>query len=107
MDNLVTLYAPSAFKQTPDLSTASPPAATLSGHSGFISSVNFCAGNKLFSTSGDGSAMLWDVDLQTASTVFKSATAQGLTCGAPQPDQPSLFVTCEVCAAACYTSHSG
>jgi WD40 repeat protein len=107
MDNLVTLYAPSAFKQTPDLSTASPPAATLSGHSGFISSVNFCAGNKLFSTSGDGSAMLWDADHQTASTVFKSATAQGLTCGAPQPEQPSLFVTCEVCAAACYTSHSG
>lgn len=96
MDNLITLHAPSSLKRSPDGSAASAPSASLQAHSGFISSVTFFAGDKLFSTSGDSTAMIWDIHQQAASHMFKGSTGQGLTCGAPQPDAPAMFVTCEV-----------
>ncbi len=96
MDNLITLYAPSSLKPTPDLPSATAPSASLAAHTGYISTINFFAGDKLFSTSGDGSAIVWDVNLQTATHAFTCAPGHGLTCGAPQPDTPAMFITCEV-----------
>jgi WD40 repeat protein len=111
MDNLISIYAPTSLNKTPDLSSACAPAALLEGHSGYISSLSFFAVDKLFSTSGDGCAMVWDANMPSPSHVLKGSTGHGLTCGAPHPDSPAMFVTCEVrelpamCCTSCMPVH--
>jgi WD40 repeat protein len=77
MDNIITLYkhaAPSSSSSAPSSST---PFVSLQGHKGYISSLSFFDGGKLFSSSGDSCSMIWDVEKQIASHVFKGSTGQG------------------------------
>ena len=82
MDNVVSIYQASALNRT-DIPLSSKPLVSLQEHSGYISSVTFCeqsvTKSALFSTSGDSTAKLWDVELQVAASIFNPPALQPFT----------------------------
>jgi len=56
---------------TPETATTDKPWATLSEHTGFMSSCKFLSDDELVSASGDTTCILWDTATKTPKTVYR------------------------------------
>ncbi|KAH3765567.1 guanine nucleotide-binding protein beta subunit [Pelomyxa schiedti] len=85
LDNTVSLY---------DWKTASStPCKEFHGHNGYVSAVRFMnTTERLLSSSGDLSCILWDVETGTAITKFTGANGDVMTV-AVSPSNPNEFVS--------------
>ncbi|KAH3766935.1 guanine nucleotide-binding protein beta subunit [Pelomyxa schiedti] len=85
LDNIVNLY---------DWKTGSRhPCKEFLGHEGYVSAVRFMnTTERLVSSSGDGTCILWDVETGTAITKFTGSTGDVMTV-AISPTNPNEFVS--------------
>eukprot|EP00466_Bigelowiella_natans_P011947 jgi/Bigna1/92833/estExt_fgenesh1_pm.C_790003 len=67
LDNLCTVYP---IPETQGEYSKRTPRAELSGHDGYLSSCHFLNDNKMLTSSGDQTCILWDVEQKTRTTTF-------------------------------------
>lgn len=71
LDNLCSVYKLAEVKD----GERSRPYRELAGHDGYLSCCRFLDANQIVTTSGDSTAILWDIDSKTAIETFTGHTA--------------------------------
>jgi len=89
LDNLCTIYR---YEESAAFAIGEGTVAELSGHEGYLSTAIFLDDERIFTTSGDGSAALWHIAGREVIQEFRAHTAD-VMCAAQSPSDPNLFVT--------------
>lgn len=86
LDNMCTVYNLKAKDGT------SKPAKELQAHTGYLSCCRFINDQQILTTSGDMSAILWDIETGSKIMTYNDHTADVMSISL-SPNNPNLFVT--------------
>jgi guanine nucleotide-binding protein G(I)/G(S)/G(T) subunit beta-1 len=89
LDNLCTVYR---YEDQAAYGVGEGVVAELNGHEGYLSTAIFLDDNNIFTTSGDSSAALWNIENREIVTEFRAHQAD-VMCASQNPHNRDVFVT--------------